>query len=53
VACFKHEIIGHAREEEKIRIFSQHDPYVSLSIERLTSFMKSIFKIPVALEAII
>jgi hypothetical protein len=28
VACFEHELIGSAREERKIRIFSASDPYV-------------------------
>jgi hypothetical protein len=28
VACFEHELIGAARKERRIRIFSQSDPYV-------------------------
>jgi hypothetical protein len=50
VACFEHELIGSAREERKIRIFSQSDPYVSLSISTLTGYLHSIFKLPIALE---
>ena len=53
VTCFEHEIIGLAREEGKIRIFSQSDPYVRLSIDALKNYLQAIFKIPIALEALI
>ncbi len=53
VACFEHELIGSARDDKKIRIFSQSDPYVQKSIDTLRGLMQGIFKIPLALESLV
>ena len=53
VACFEHELIGSAREERKIRIFSPSDPYVQKSIDTLKALMHGIFKIPLVLESFV
>jgi hypothetical protein len=48
-----HDVIGSARDEKRIRIFSQLDPYVQRTQEKITALLKGIFKVPQTLESLV
>ena len=54
VPCFAANEIGSAREDGKVKIFApEGDPFVEESIEKVTHYLRLMFRVPQKVEEII